>query len=195
MFKVLILILTIKKDDSDEDEDENHSISRMSNETTSSSRSQFGSYENQTLDVDDVHGRNEEEEIDDEYDVNEDTLMDRLEQQEKWYKLGMLEDYCGDTEKCIQRYFKTIYRQVKFFSETKEEIKKPNFVIAEHNPRNESQTVQICNWILVNIGKGNYNIEQKIMFWKTYWRMIYKEIAKLRMTDTNKFKTRFIKGT
>ena len=47
----------------------------------------------------------------------------------------------------------------------------------------------------MNIGKGHYGLEEKIMFWKTYWKMIYKEISKLRMGDTNKFKTRFIKGT
>ena len=77
----------------------------------------------------------------------------------------------------------------------KEEIRKSNFVIAEHNSRNETQTVQIYNWILVNIGKGHYDIEQRIMFWKTYWKMIYKEITKLQMTDINTIKTRFIKGT
>ena len=92
------------------------------------------------------------------------------------------------------KIFQNYLQASKIFSETKEEIRKPNFVIAEHNSRNESWTVQICNWILVNIGKGNYNIEQKIIFWKTYWRMIYKEIAKLRMIDTNKFKTRFTNG-
>ena len=50
--------------------------------------------------------------------------------------------------------------------------------------------IQICNWVSVNIGKGCYGIEQTFMFWK----MVDKEVVKLQMTDTNKFKTRFTKG-
>ena len=56
-----------------------------------------------------------EEEYDNENDVTQQCLIDILEQQEKWYKLGILEDCGGDTEICIQRYFKIIYRQVNFF--------------------------------------------------------------------------------
>ena len=44
-----------------------------------------------------------------------------------------MEDYCSDTENCLRRYFKTIYRQVKFFTDTKEEIKYPNFVVNDQN--------------------------------------------------------------
>ena len=127
---------------------------------------------------------------------SESILMDKLQQQQKLYDIGPMEDYCSDTEKCLQRYFKTIYRQVKFFTDCGEDIKFPNFVIAENSNEAEiKQTVQICNWLLANVGKGHYDFEQKILFWKTYWKMIYKEISKLRMGDTNKFKTRFIKGT
>ena len=124
------------------------------------------------------------------------SIVTKLNQQQILYDTGPLEDYCSDTEKCLQRYFKTIYRQVKFFSDSKEDIKCPNFVVAENSNSSEmKQIVQICTWLLTNTGKGHYGLDQKIMFWKTYWRMIYKEISKLRMGDTNKFKTRFIKGT
>ena len=124
------------------------------------------------------------------------SIVTKLNQQQILYDTGPLEDYCSDTEKCLQRYFKTIYRQVKFFSDSKEDIKCPNFVVAENSNSSEmKQTVQICTWLLTNTGKGHYGFEQKIMFWKTYWRMIYKEISKLRMGDTNKFKTRFINST
>ena len=128
---------------------------------------------------------------------NENTsIVTKLHLQQKLYDTGPLEDYCSDTEKCLQRYFKSIYRQVKFFTDSKEDIKCPNFVVAENSNHSEmKQIVQICTWLLTNIGKGHYGLEEKIMFWKTYWKMIYKEISKLRMGDTNKFKTRFIKGT
>ena len=124
------------------------------------------------------------------------SIVTKLHLQQKLYDTGPLEDYCSDTEKCLQRYFKSIYRQVKFFTDSKEDIKCPNFVVAENSNHSEmKQIVQICTWLLTNIGKGHYGLEEKIMFWKTYWKMIYKEISKLRMGDTNKFKTRFIKGT
>ena len=124
------------------------------------------------------------------------SMITKLHLQQKLYDTGPLEDYCSDTEKCLQRYFKSIYRQVKFFTDSKEDIKCPNFVVAENSNHSEmKQIVQICTWLLTNIGKGHYGLEEKIMFWKTYWKMIYKEISKLRMGDTNKFKTRFIKGT
>ena len=49
----------------------------------------------------------------------------------------------------IRRYFKSIYCQVKFFTDTKEEIKYPNFVVNDQN-NHKKQMVQICKWLLVN---------------------------------------------
>ena len=121
-------------------------------------------------------------------------LLDDLNNQKKLYKVGPQEDYCSDTEKCIHRYFKTIYRQAKFFSDSLDEFKFADFVVAAKNPAETKQCVQICNWLLSNIGKKHYNISKKIMFWKTYWKPIYKEMGKLRMGDINKFKNRFITG-
>ena len=121
-------------------------------------------------------------------------LLDDLSTQAKLYKSGTEEDYCSDTEKCIHRYFKTIYRQAKFFSDSIEEFKFANFVLASRSPNETKQSVQICDWLLKNIGMSHYGTKQKIMFWKTYWKSIYKELGKLRMGDINKFKTRFIKG-
>ena len=43
------------------------------------------------------------------------SIVQKLHLQQKLYDTGPLEDYCSDTEKCLQRYFKTIYRQVKSF--------------------------------------------------------------------------------
>ena len=40
------------------------------------------------------------------------SIVTKLHLQQKLYDTGPLEDYCSDTEKCLQRYFKTIYRQV-----------------------------------------------------------------------------------
>ena len=131
-----------------------------------------------------------EKELDDERNIS--VYHQALTEQEKLYRNGSQEDFCFDTEKCIQRYLKKIFRQVKFFSDLKEDFKCPNFVC--DNKEEEQQTVQICNWLLSHMGKDEYESDEKIMFWKTYWKFIYKEISKMRMGDTNAFKNRFIKG-
>ena len=95
--------------------------------------------------------------------INENgTIIAKLHLLKKFYNTGPLDDYCSDTEKCLQRHFKTIYHQVKFFTDTKENIKFPNFVVAEiSNNSDVKQIIQICTWLLMNIGKGALWIGRK----------------------------------
>ena len=185
-----------EQQEEDEDSDNAFSTNNVRGSTSESSTLYHSSADNlQLSDTQQVRlGTVYNTEID---TINENgTIIAKLHLLQKLYNTGPLEDYCSDTEKCLQRYFKTIYHQVKFFTDTKENIKFPNFVVAEiSNNSDVKQIIQICTWLLMNIGKGHYGLEEKIMFWKTYWKIIYKEISKLRMGDTNKFKTRFIKGT
>ena len=185
--------------DDDEDSDSelyNQDVNGTTDSESHSSTSYHSSEENQHNTVADQVRLGMVYERDSETRNENISMITKLHLQQKLYDTGPLEDYCSDTEKCLQRYFKCIYRQVKFFTDSKEDIKCPNFVVAENSNHSEmKQIVQICTWLLTNIGKGHYGLEEKIMFWKTYWKMIYKEISKLRMGDTNKFKTRFIKGT
>ena len=185
--------------DDDEDSDSelyNQDVNGTTDSESHSNTSYHSSEENQHNTVADQVRLGMVYERDSETRNENTSIVTKLHLQQKLYDTGPLEDYCSDTEKCLQRYFKSIYRQVKFFTDSKEDIKCPNFVVAENSNHSEmKQIVQICTWLLTNIGKGHYGLEEKIMFWKTYWKMIYKEISKLRMGDTNKFKTRFIKGT
>ena len=185
--------------DDDEDSDSelyNQDVNGTTDSESHSNTSYHSSEENQHNTVADQVRLGMVYERDSETRNENTSIVTKLHLQQKLYDTGPLEDYCSDTEKCLQRYFKSIYRQVKFFTDSKEDIKCPNFVVAENSNHSEmKQIVQICTWLLTNVGKGHYGLEEKIMFWKTYWKMIYKEISKLRMGDTNKFKTRFIKGT
>ena len=61
-----------------------------------------------------------------------------------------------DTMQCIQKYLRRIYRQVKFFSNTKQEFKQPYFVSEEGKKK---QTVVLCNWIL----------DYYIYSWHSFW--------------------------
>ena len=79
-----------------------------------------------------------------------------LNKQEQLYETGGSEKLCNDTKSTIKRYLRKVYRQVKFTSHRGKEFEKPDFV-----PRNvkdgnneycESQTVQMCNWILKQLG-------------------------------------------
>ena len=71
-----------------------------------------------------------------------------LARQAKAYRDNNMEEYQKDTMQCIQKYLRRIYRQVKFFSNTKQEFKQPCFVSEEGKKK---QTVVLCNWILDNI--------------------------------------------
>lgn len=74
----------------------------------------------------------------------------RMTQQDDLYNNGPSERECADTKESIQRYLRRIFRQVKFPTDNGKAFKEPNFV---GDKDNESQTIQICNWILKHIGK------------------------------------------
>ena len=60
------------------------------------------------------------------------------------------------TKNTIQRYLKKVYRQIKFLSDNRAMFAEPDFVQMKRRGfdgiMRESQTVQICDWILENIG-------------------------------------------
>ena len=66
----------------------------------------------------------------------------KLAKQAKLYRNpDVEEEICADTIQCIQRYLRRIYRQVKFFSDIKDDYKEPCFISKEG--RNK-QTVVLC---------------------------------------------------
>ena len=123
-------------------------------------------------------------------DTSSETVL-KLAKQSQLYKHTATEDVCDDTVQCIQRYLRRIYRQVKFFSDSKEEYKEPCFVSEEGRKK---QTVTLCEWILENIKRDRVTLEEKIRFWKTYRRQIKSNINQMRQTDMNGFSRKFKKG-
>lgn len=115
----------------------------------------------------------------------------RIAKQSKLYKNQEIEEVCADTVQCVQRYLRRIYRQVKFFSDTKEDYKEPCFVSKDGRKK---QTVVLCEWILENIKRDKVSIEEKIRFWKTYRKQIKTDINKMRQNDMNGFNKKFKKG-
>ena len=116
----------------------------------------------------------------------------RIAKQSKLYKNQEIEEeVCADTVQCVQRYLRRIYRQVKFFSDTKEDYKEPCFVSKDGRKK---QTVVLCEWILENIKRDKVSIEEKIGFWKTYRKQIKTDINKMRQNDMNGFNKKFKKG-
>ena len=75
--------------------------------------------------------------------------MEQVILQNELYERGESEKRHPDTVRCVKSYLKKVYRQVKFFSDSQENFQQPNFVQKDM----ETQTVQICNWILKQLGK------------------------------------------
>ena len=83
------------------------------------------------------------------------TLEDS-ERQREIYASSVKEETDGETKNTIQRYLKKVYRQIKFLSDNRAMFAEPDFVQMKRRGfdgiMRESQTVQICDWILENIG-------------------------------------------
>ena len=114
-----------------------------------------------------------------------------LARQAKAYRDNKMEEFSKDTMQCIQKYLRRIYRQVKFFSDTKQEFKQPCFVSEEGKKK---QTVVLCNWILDNIRQNKLQVEDKVKFWLTYGKHVKNDLNKMRQTDINMFSKMFKKG-
>ena len=132
------------------------------------------------------------EDDDDSADKQDGSNIMSIAKQSRLYKNQEVEEeICADTVQCVQRYLRRIYRQVKFFSDTKEDYKEPCFVSKEGRKK---QTVVLCEWILENIKRDKVSIEEKIGFWKTYRKQIKTDINKMRQNDMNGFSKKFKKG-
>ena len=114
-----------------------------------------------------------------------------LARQAKAYRDNKMEEFTKDTMQCIQKYLRRIYRQVKFFSDTKLDFKQPCFVSEEGKKK---QTVVLCNWILDNIWQDKLQVEDKVKFWLTYGKHVKNDLNKMRQTDINMFSKMFKKG-
>ena len=83
------------------------------------------------------------------------TLEDS-ERQREIYASSVKEEMDTGTKNTIQRYLKKVYRQIKFLSDNRAAFTEPDFVQMKRRGfdgiMRESQTVQICDWILENIG-------------------------------------------
>lgn len=68
------------------------------------------------------------------------------------------EPFCKDTLNTMQRYLRTLFRQVKFLSDSKSQFNEPDFVSkgrlnSTTGNRQVQQTVQICTFLLDNLCK------------------------------------------
>ena len=117
-------------------------------------------------------------------------VMKLAEQSNLYKRSNEEEEYCTDTVHCIQRYLKRIYRQVNFFSDSKEDYKEPCFVTTDGRKK---QTVVLCEWILDNIKRDRVSLDEKIKFWKTYRKLIKTDVNKMRQSDMNSFSKKFKK--
>ena len=87
-------------------------------------------------------------------DTTQSEILSELAEQDTIYVGGDREDKHKETEKSIQRYLKKIYRNLKFFSDTKINYEEPNFVYSSN--RQKQQSVQICDYLLKNLGNCIY---------------------------------------
>ena len=126
-----------------------------------------------------------------ESDQDEPIGVMKLAKQAKFYRSSEEEESCSDTVQCIQRYLRRIYRQVKFFSDTRDNFKEPDFVSPQGRKK---QTVVLCEWILENLKRDKTMLEEKVIFWKTYRKQIKSDLKKMRQTDVNGFSKKFKKG-
>ena len=78
-------------------------------------------------------------------------ILSELAEQDTIYVGGDREDKHKETEKSIQRYLKKNYRNLKFFSDNKMNYDEPNFVYSSNGEK--QQSVQICDYLLKNLGK------------------------------------------
>ena len=188
---------TRKYSDSDEPSSDDMQLHSQEGEETTQRTSSYSNKHNsgflQENDDDDNEDSSDfEDSSDDNHKKSSVTVMKLAKQSNLYKKSSIAEEYNIDTMQCIQRYLKRIYRQVKFFSDTKEDYKEPCFITEEGRKK---QTVVLCEWILQNINRKNDTLEEKIRFWMTYRKQIKMELNRMRQTDMNTFSKKFKKGT
>ena len=78
---------------------------------------------------------------------------------------------------------------VKFFSDDKDDFKEPDFVTKKGRER---QTSRICMYLFKMLKQRDGEILELISFWKTYRKIVKKDLNKMRASDINSFKVKFI---
>ena len=107
------------------------------------------------------------------------------------YKTGDQESECSNVLNNIQRYVRQIFRMVKFFSDDKDDFKEPDFVTETGRDR---QTPKICKYLFRTLKQRDGDFQELISFWKTYRKIVKKDLNKMRASDINSFKVKFING-
>ena len=107
------------------------------------------------------------------------------------YKNGGQEDECTNVLNNIQWYVRQIFRMVKFFSDDRDDFREPDFVTREGK---EKQTSKICMYLFKMLKQKDGELLELINFWKTYRKIVKKDLNKMRTSDINSFKVKFIKG-
>lgn len=109
----------------------------------------------------------------------------------KAYKSGDEEEKSVGNIIVVERYIKNlVYPKIKFLSDKDEEYNQPDFT----SDVNKRQSVSICNKILSSLGKADYTIKQKVLWWVSYRKIIKSKISRLRQADVRSLHTQFEEG-
>ena len=128
---------------------------------------------------------------------NEDNnkLFDRTKRNEQYlaYKSGHQEGKTVDSIKTVERYVKNaIYPKIKFFSDDDIDYDQPDFTGAGAGPK--KQAVAICECLLKYLGKTDYSIHKKVLWWVSYRKVIKAKISRLRQADVRSVQVSFMEG-
>ena len=104
-----------------------------------------------------------------------------------------------DDIKCVKRYIKQIYRNVKFPSDNTYDFNKPCFVYQIVDPmgtkKDWPQTITIANMLMSEKESGRkFSLKSKIYWWKGYREVVRKEFNRLRQAEIRAFQSRFVDG-
>ena len=84
----------------------------------------------------------------------------------------------------------SIYPRIKFLSDNEEDFHQPDFL----GDAKGKQAAAICNCILDCLGKSEYTIKQKVLWWVAYRKIIKRKLCKLRQANVRSLQTLFIEG-
>ena len=102
----------------------------------------------------------------------------------------MQEGTTVDSIHTVERMVKImIYPKIKFFSDNEDDYDQPDFVAGRQR---KQQSIGICNTILKAIGKDDYSLKQKIMWWVAYRKVIKTKVCKLRQANVRKLQMLFL---
>ncbi len=116
---------------------------------------------------------------------------ERRNEQYKAYKSGEEEPKTVTNIIVVERYIKNlIYPKIKFLSDTEEDYNQPDFA----GDGKRKQSVSICNKILSSLGRFDYTIKQKVLWWVSYRKVIKSKLSRLRQADVRSLHSQFEEG-